>query len=117
MDDMKVYTRGRRTLKGALSQVNRVSEAVGMELGCESTQWHRSKRSGAMPLPGDRSISEERETTPYQYLGIEQVLGPSLKTVKDRLKKNYLGMLSKIWASELNSKHVQATGCHNSTSK
>ena len=115
MDDLKVYARDEWAMKKALSLVDRVSKAVGMELGlrkCAVASILRVKlqEGGALALSDDRTVPAASKDDPYSYLGIEQVIEPDLKTVKKKLVEKYMSRLRRIWSSDLNSKYkVQAT--------
>ena len=115
MDDLKVYARDERAMKKALSLVDRVSKAVGMELGlrkCAVANILRGKlqEGGALALSDDRTVPTANNDDPYSYLGIEQVIEPDLKTVKKKLVEKYVSRLRRIWSADLNSKYkAQAT--------
>ena len=115
MDDLKVYARDERAMKKALSLVDRVSKAVGMELGlrkCAVANIKRGKlqEAGALALSDDRTVPAARKDDPYRYLGVEQVIEPALTTVKKKLVEKYMLRLWRIWSSDLNSKYkAQAT--------
>ena len=115
MDDLKVYARSPTTLETALGVVDRVSRAVGMELGLRKcavahVASGRLTTGEDFILPEDRHISAVTNGNTYRYLGIEQVFKPDLKAIRGRLSKTYVKRLRKIWSSDLNSKHkVQAT--------
>ena len=114
MDDLKVYARDERAMKKALSLVDRVSKAVGMELGlrkCAVANIKRGKlqEAGALALSDDRTVPAARKDDPYRYLGVEQVIEPALTTVKKKLVEKYMLRLWRIWSSDLNSQ-VQSAG-------
>ena len=115
MDDLKVYARDERAMKKALSLVDRVSKAVGMELGlrkCAVANILRGKlqEGGALALSDDRTVPAASKDDSYSYLGIEQVIEPDLKTVKKKLVEKYVSRLRRIWSADLNSKYkAQAT--------
>ncbi len=78
-----------------LTQVDRVSQAVGMQLGltkCAVAHLSkgRVKDGGEVILPDGRQVLDARKGNPYKYLGIEQVFESDLTTVQGRLKKLYL---------------------------
>ena len=115
MNDLKVYATGERALKVALSTVDRISQAVGMELGlkkCGMAHVRRGKLvdGGPAALDDGREIPAVNKGNPYKYLGIEQAFEPDQMAVKARLFKEYLSRLKRIWFSDLNAKHkVQAS--------
>ena len=115
MDDLKVYTKSSNALTHALSVVDRVSTAVGMELGlrkCAVAHMQRGKlvESEDFLLDEDRVITSVTEGQTYRYLGIEQVFDPDHKTIREKLERAYVKRLRRIWSSDLNSKHkVRAT--------
>ena len=115
MDDLKVYARDERAMKKALSLVDRVSKAVGMELGlwkCAMVNIIRAElqEGSAFVLFDDRIVPAASKDDPYRYLGVEQVIDPALKTVKKILVEKYVSRLRRIWSSDLNSKYkAQAT--------
>ena len=77
MDDLKVYARDERAMKKALSLVDRVSKAVGMELGlrkCAMANILRGKlqEGGALALSDDRTVPAVSKDDLYRYLGVEE---------------------------------------------
>lgn len=113
VDDLKVYATTRVQLEGSLELVDRVSKAVGMELGLRKCGIARlNAKSGkavwdeGMKLPGDRTIATV--TDAYRYLGVDQLLKANVATVKRRLKEKYVARLHKVWSSRLNGKNKVA---------
>ena len=84
MDNLKVYARNPRALETALGVVDRVSCAVGMELGLRKCAVAHLA-SGRLTiredfiLLEDRHISAVANGSTYRYLGIEHVFKPDLK--------------------------------------
>ena len=115
MDDLKIYARDERAMKKALFLVDRVSKAVGMELGlrkCAVANILKGKlqEGGVLALSEDRTVPAASKGDPYRYLGKKQVIQPDLKDVKKKITERYVRRLRKIWFSDLNSKYkVQAT--------
>ena len=115
MDDLKVYARDERAMKKALFLVDRVSKAVGMELGlqkCAVANILKGKlqEGGALALSEDRTVRATSKGDPYRYLGMEQVIELDLKAVKKKLTERYMKRLRMIWSSDLDSKYkAQAT--------
>ena len=110
MDDLKIYARDERVMKKALFLVDRVSKAVGMELGLQKCAVanilkEKLQEGGALALSDseDRTVPAASKGDPYRYLGVEQVIQPDLKAVKKMLTKKYEQRLQKIWSSDLNS--------------
>lgn len=115
MDDLKVYGGCKSSLRYMLTLIDRVSKAVGMQLGLSKCAVAhlvagRTTVGGEVMLPDRRKILAARRGNPYKYLGIEQIFESDSATVKERLRKLYLQRLRKIWFSDLNGKHkVRAT--------
>ena len=113
MDDLKVYSKGRKRLDRALEVVDRVSKAVGMELGmekCAVAHFKNSNVDGTIHVPDEERFRCADEGKPYCYLGIDQVIKPDTATVCARLEKEYRRRLECIWKSSLTAKmKVQAT--------
>ena len=89
----------------------RASEAVGMKLGlskCAVAHHQRGSIGGQLTDHGQMRVATN--TSPYVYLGIEQVIRPTAAAMFERLRKEYKKRLNKIWGSELNGKHkIRAT--------
>ena len=114
MDDLKVYARGKVELGETLDVVDRVSKAIGMELGLRKCAVaHMSQRQIEAEnylLSEGRVIGSLTRENVYRYLGIEQMFKPSLAPVKERIKRTYVQRLRRIWSSSLNARFkVQAT--------
>ena len=115
MDDLKVYARNSDILGDTLRVVDRVSRAVGMELGlrkCAVAHVKRGKYVGGENylLPEERKIERVAQGGTYWYLGIEQLFRADHTSVRERLTKVYAQRLHRIWSSALSSKHkVHAT--------
>ena len=115
MDDLKVYASGADALATTLETVDRVSRAVGMELGLRKCAVAHVKGGKLVDkedflLPEERTIEQVARGGTYKYLGIEQLFKPDHKTVRARLYKTYAKRLRQIWSSSLNSKNkVHAT--------
>ena len=107
MDDLKLYSYGKEALERMLIRTDRVSQAVGMQLGlvkCAVAHMvkGRAKDGGEVILPDGRQVLAARKGNPYKYL---LVFEPDLKTVQERLKKLYLRRVHTIWSSGLNGKN------------
>ena len=92
MDDLKVYSSGKRALERALSIVDRVSGVVGMELGLKQCAVAhilkgQVQEGGDIVMPNDDTIPSAGDGNLYRYLGIEQVFKPVLKTIRKSLEK------------------------------
>ena len=93
MDDLKVYTRNPRALETALGVVNRVSCAVGMELGLQKcavahlASGRLTTREDFILLE-DRHISAVANGNTYRYLGIEHVSSQTSKDVCETSPKD-----------------------------
>ena len=115
MDDLKVYAASKKGLERTLSVVDRVSEAVGMQLGLQKCAVaHISKgrtiEGGDLSLSNDRVLRAAGRGNPYAYLGIKQVFEPDLAAIKKGLMDMYVLRLRRIWSSELNGRNkVQAS--------
>ena len=91
MDDLKVYARDERAMKKALFLMDRVSKAVGMEVGlwkCAIVNILKGKvqDEGALALSEDRTIPTASKGDLYRYLGVEQVIEHDLKAIEHDLK-------------------------------
>ena len=110
MDDLKAYSKGPAALERMLKLIDRVSKAVGMQLGLTKCAVAHIRKGqdydgGSAKLPDQRTVLAARAGNPYKYLGIEQVFEPDLAAVRKRLSKLYEKRLRKIWSSDLNSKN------------
>ena len=77
MGDLKVYAASKKDLERTLSVVDRVSEAVGMQLGLQKcVVAHISKgktiEGRDLSLSGDKIFHAAGRGNPYKYLGIKQ---------------------------------------------
>ena len=110
MDDLKVYADSGDALGDTLRVADRVSLAVGMELGLRKCAVAHIKRGKYVNgedylLPEERRIERVAQGGTYRYLGIEQVFKSDHTTVRERLTKVYARRLNRIWSSALSSKH------------
>ena len=115
MDDLKVYAKSSNTLDATLRVVDRVSRAVGMELGlrkCAVAHVQQGRYVGGENylLPEERTIERVPQGGAYKYLGTEQLFTADHTSVRVRLQQVYAKRLYKIWSSSLSAKHkVHAT--------
>ena len=47
-------------------------------------------RGGYIPIPKGDIIGEIQEGETYKYLGVSQLIGPSIKLTKARIEKEYI---------------------------
>lgn len=104
MDDLKVYSKTINENQGTIETVQRVSTAIGMELGlpkCATVCLAQSKckaippeKAGGIPVLG--------EADEYTYLGVPQNIGICLESLQKSGKKVFLDSVEKIMRSELN---------------
>ena len=115
MDDLKVYAESSTALGATLEVVDRVSRAVGMELGLRKCAIAHVKRGKYVSgenylLPEGRTIEQVSQGGAYKYFGIKQLFNADHTSVRECLTKMYAKRLHKIRASALSSKHkVHAT--------
>ena len=110
MDDLKLYAQTRKDLADKLGIVDRVTTAVGMELGlrkCAVAHMEKGKvvQCEDFLLPEDRTIAAVSGGETYRYLGIEQVFKSDHEGTRRKLTKAYVKRLRRIWSSDLNAKH------------
>ena len=116
MDNLKVYAESSDALGDTLRVVDRVSRAVGMELGLRKCAVAHIKRGKYVHgedylLPEERRIERVARGGTYRYLGIEQVFKSNHASVRERLTKVYAKRVNQIWSSALSAKHkVHVTG-------
>ena len=115
MDDLKVYANSSNALDATLQVVDRVSCAVGMELGLRKCAVAHVKQGKYVSgenylLPEERTIERVPQGDAYKYFGIEQLFTADHTSVRERLQREYAKRLFKIWSSSLSAKHkVHAT--------
>ena len=114
IEDLKVYTKSKRSMGDVMEVVDRVSTAIGMRLGLRKCavahMVGRCITSADYVLSQDRTIASLSYENVYKYLGVKQVFRPALTTIKKRVTQTYHRRLRRIWGSELNARHkVNAT--------
>ena len=110
MDDLKVYAKGAKTLGATLELVDRVSHAVGMELGlrkCAVTHIKQGKYASSENylLPENQKMERVSQGGTYRYLGIELLFQNDHTAVRDRLKVVDVKCLYQVWSITLSYKH------------
>ena len=108
MDDLKIYSRGRKELSTTMNVVERVSKAIGMELGLKKCAVpHMVKQDTYVEdhiLPEERVIESLTHKHVYRYLGVEQLFKLFLRTIKEWVKHSYLDQLKRVWSLKLNAR-------------
>ncbi len=106
MDDLKVYESRQEDLASTLADVERVAAAVGMTLGvrkCAVAHLKKGKlrcdASGVVVSAG--IIREIDSSTPYRYLGVEQVFRAHSGLTRARVRQEYLKRVALVWSSPL----------------
>ena len=100
MDDLKVYMENPTDLKSALTLVDCVSKAVGMELGLRKCgvahlKWLSTViHEGEVGVPDQHIIDTVIEA--YKYLGIDQLIEPRHDNMKEQLKERYVKRLHQV---------------------
>ncbi len=113
MDDVKVYESMQEDLASTLADVELVdvewvASAVGMTLGvkkCAVAHLNqgrlRCETSGVVVSAG--IIRKIGLSTPYRYLGIEQVFRAHNGLMRARVRQEYLERVELVWSSPLNT--------------
>ena len=90
MDDLKVYAKSSNALDASLRIADRVSRAVGMELGLRKCAVAHVENGRYVSgenylLPEKRTIERVPQGGAYKYLGIEQLFTADHTSVRVRL--------------------------------
>ena len=112
-----MYARNSHELGTTLETVDRVSRAVGMELGLRKCAVAHIRKGRYVAgedylLPEERKIECVSSAGTYRYLGVEQVFKPDHKAIRARLKETYAKRLYQIWLSSLSSRHKSTSHQH-----
>ena len=106
MDDLKLYEGDSEELEATLELTETAARAVGMDLGapkCGVAHFRRGKvtqRGGVATRL--HQIQELKEADSYRYLGVEQLMGPRSKKMRQLVKKEYYRRVRSVWARQLN---------------
>ena len=83
---------------GTANVVERVFKAIGMELGLRKCAVAHMVEHDIQvedhTLPEERVIGSLTQGDVYRFLGIEQMFKPSLRTIKERVKRTYLQIMN-----------------------
>ena len=94
MDDIKLYEPDPEELQATVTLTENAAAAIGMELGVAKCGVAHLKRGRLVKRGGvatkNATIKEVGSRESYRYLGMEQLMGPKLRDVRRRVRKEYL---------------------------
>ena len=116
VDDLKLYASSLSILKKQLELVTKFSKDIGMKFGQDKCAYIRIEKgknttSSAIVMNG-LTIKPIQEGESYRYLGQDENIAYEGKINKERVTKEYLSRVRKIWSSELSA--YNKTIAHNS---
>ena len=116
VDDLKLYAKNLYIAKQLLEVVTTFSKDINMQFGVEKCAYiyiERGKRKslGETISIHDDPIKELKEDETYKYLGQDEAIGYDGPINKDRVLKEYLRRVKKIWNSQLSA--LNKTIAHN----
>ena len=106
VDDLKLYTGDINTLKHQLNIVTKFSNDVTMRFGIDKCSYLHIKKGRIVDSNEPLSINGLKITPlksgdHYKYLGIDENISYDGPINKERISKEYLSRVKKIWTSEL----------------
>lgn len=107
VDDLKLYSSNENKLKLQLDTITKFSNDIGMQFGEEKCAYicvenGKRKSLGNTIEINKVKIREIEEEETYKYLGIEETVQFNTALNKEKITKEYIKRLRKIWQSELN---------------
>ena len=109
MDDEKIFAKSEREVNGLVSQVQILSNDIGMEFGkkkCDVLVLKRGKvvSSAGVEMPDDERI-KEIEKNGYKYLGILEYNKIKESKMKENFRREYLTRTKLIMKRILNGRN------------
>ena len=117
VDDLKLFSSSVEKAKIQLDIVTTFSNDIGMSSGLDKCAHlcikHGKRKSLAESIViNDAEIRELDVGETYTYLGVDESVGMNEELNKDKVKREYLRRIRKIWKSELNARNkVTARNC------
>ena len=109
MDDLKIFAESREDLRKASEEAEEVSNALGMQFGLSKcavahVRAGRLAAGQSLKLQSGNTIPSVQYGETYRYLGIAQLFGVNLRQTKEKIRKEYLGRICKVWGGNTNSR-------------
>ena len=92
MDDLKLYSKSKRTLDSLIQSVQIFSKDIGMQLGIDKSAILVMKKgkivkSYGTELPNEEVIKSLEEGQSHKYLGVLETDEVMVNEIKDKVKK------------------------------
>ena len=92
MDDLKLYSKSKRTLDSLIQSVQIFSKDIGMQLGIDKSAILVMKKgkivkSDGTELPNEEVIKSLEEGQSHKYLGVLETDEVMVNEIKDKVKK------------------------------
>ena len=109
MDDLKIFAKSEREIKGLVSTVQILSKDIGMEFGIKKCGVLVLKRGKVVSSEGAEMPDGERikeiEKNGYRYLGILEYNKIKESKMKENFRREYLRRTKLIMKSRLNGRN------------
>ena len=115
VDDLKLFGKNQNDVKQQLDIITEFSHDIGMTFGedkCSFINIEKGKQKtlGNPIKINDVTIQELQKEKTYKYLGLDESISFDTELNKEKITKEYVRRLRKIWSSELNGfNKVKAT--------
>ena len=111
MDDIKLFAKSEKELETLINAVRIYSHDTGMEFGiekCAMLVMKSGKRhmTDGMELPNHDRIRTLGENETYKYLGILEADTIKQVQMKDKIRKEYLRINTKLLETKLSSRNI-----------
>ena len=111
MDDLKLYSKSKRTLDSLIQSVQIFSKDIGMQLGIDKSAILVMKKgkivkSDGTELPNEEVIKSLEEGQSHNYLRVLKTDEVMVNEIKDRVKKEQYRRVRKVLETKLNSANV-----------
>ena len=110
MDDLKLFSSSDEKLQNQLETVKEFSDDIGMKFGldkCAKVTFKKGKyiHGENMDIDVDTSIRQLDPGETYKYLGMEESIGIQHKTIKEKVKREYIRRVRAVLKTELTAKN------------
>ena len=110
MDDLKLFSSSDEKLQNQLKTVKEFSDDIGMKFGldkCAKVTFTAGKYSHGenMEIDVDTTIRQLDPGESCKYLGMEENIGIQHKTMKEKVKKEYIRRVRAVLRTELTAKN------------